>query len=323
MLYDDFITYLKSEKGSSALTVKAYAYDLRNFIEYLSRVSGDPEPDLMAVSQADIRAWLADLAGADMANTSLARKLQSVRSFYNYLRRHRGFERNPAARLRAPRPGKPLPSFVPESQSQAMFDVAEKDLAAHHPATLAERVAKERDYLIVLMLYTTGIRSSELTGLLDADVDLRRGELKVLGKRNKERMIPFGQELSEAIARYRDVRREMADTFGIAAEGGTFFIRHDGSPLYYGIVYRAVNTALREARVATSKRSPHVLRHSFATDMLNNGADLASVQKLLGHASLATTQRYTHLSTKEIKDNYILAHPLARKPGEASPNQNS
>lgn len=309
MLYDDFITYLKSEKGSSALTVKAYAYDLRNFIEYLSRVSGDPEPDLMAVSQADIRAWLADLAGADMANTSLARKLQSVRSFYNYLRRHRGFERNPAARLRAPRPGKPLPSFVPESQSQAMFDVAEKDLAAHHPATLAERFAKERDYLIVLMLYTTGIRSSELTGLLDADVDLRRGELKVLGKRNKERIIPFGEELRQAIESYRRARSRC---LGSQTPPEDFFVRPDGTPLYPMLVQRVVKEALTGHSNA-ARLSPHTLRHSFATDMLNNGAELTAVQQLMGHASLATTQMYTHITFRELLKNYRLAHPRAAR----------
>lgn len=321
MLYDDFITYLLSEKGSSKQTVRAYGHDIREFLSFLGGLTGDAAPDAMTASQADIRAWLSGLSEAGLTNASISRKLQSIRSFYNYLSRHRGLENNPAAGVRAPRPAKPLPSFVPERQSQTMLDLARKAELDGHPATLCDRFKEIRDHLIVLMLYSTGMRAAELVGLLDTDVDTTRHELKVLGKRNKERKIPIGPELTEAIGRYRSLRHEMAEKTGIAASGGAFFIRPDGSPIYYGVVYRVVNVALTEARVSTPKRSPHVLRHSFATDMLNNGADLAAVQQLLGHASLATTQRYTHLSIKEIKDNYTRAHPLANKPDTPDNNK--
>ena len=140
-------------------------------------------------------------------------------------------------------------------------------------------------------------------------VDTSRGELKVLGKRNKERIIPFGEELREMISHYRDIRSTSVPQTGTDA----FFVRDNGDPVYYGLVYRTVRSVLDSANVKSSRRSPHTLRHSFATDMLNNGADLAAVQKLLGHASLATTQRYTHLSYRELQKNYKLAHPRAQK----------
>lgn len=314
MLYDEFISYLQGEKSCSPLTVRSYGSDLRDFIKFLSRRSGQRNPDLRLASESDVRGWLATLAEGHLSNSSIARKLQSIRAFYNYLVRHRGLTANPTKSVRAPRREKPLPAFVPQKQTEALLDLAEKEERSGLILPLADMFIKVRDNLILLMLYSTGMRAAELVGLRDAAVDATRGELKVLGKRNKERMIPIGPELTEAIGRYRTLRKQMASTFGIQASGGPFFIRRDGSPIYYGVVYRVVNVALSEARVSTARRSPHVLRHSFATDMLNNGADLAAVQQLLGHASLATTERYTHLSIKEIKDNYALAHPLAHKP---------
>ena len=157
------------------------------------------------------------------------------------------------------------------------------------------------------MLYSTGMRAAELTGLRDTDVDLSARELKVLGKRNKERMIPFGEELAELIARYREARNS---SFGRC---DTFFVLANGRPIYYKEVYRTVRAALEENGVHATRLSPHTLRHSFATDMLNNGSDLRAVQELLGHASLSTTQRYTHLTYRELKQNYQQAHPRAQK----------
>lgn len=321
MLYDDFISYLKGERGASPLTVRAYARDLQEFTEFIAAsVGADPSGiDLMAATQADVRAWIASLSAAESRSSTLARKLQSLRSFFNYLCRHRGLETNPAKRLRAPKPDKPLPAFVPESQTQALIDNEFRAADRIEPhLTLDKRFEACRNRLIVLMLYSTGMRAAELTGLKDANVDTARRELKVLGKRNKERVIPFGDELAEAISDYRALRTEMASTFGIEASGGPFFIRRDGQPVYYGLVYGVVNRALTDARVSSPRRSPHVLRHSFATDMLNNGADLAAVQQLLGHSSLATTQRYTHLSMREIFENYSRAHPRAQSPHQGN-----
>lgn len=156
------------------------------------------------------------------------------------------------------------------------------------------------------MLYSTGMRASELTGLLDADVDTRRGELKVLGKRNKERIIPFGDELTQMITLYRTLRP--------ASTARQFFLQPDGTQLDYRRLLGIVRGELA-GRVRASRPTPHALRHSFATDMLNGGADITAVQRLLGHASLATTQIYTHLSYSELQHNYKLAHPRAQKKG--------
>ena len=160
------------------------------------------------------------------------------------------------------------------------------------------------------MIYSTGLRCSEIQGLMDKDVDTARGELKVLGKRNKERIIPFGKELSDMITTYRKLRD---DTVGTTAPN-EFFVRESGEPLYRKLIYNVVHKALAGNTVA-SRQSPHVLRHSFATDMLNNGADLYAVQQLLGHQSLATTQVYTHITYRELKQNYQQAHPRALKKG--------
>ncbi|MDE6310251.1 MAG: tyrosine-type recombinase/integrase [Muribaculaceae bacterium] len=311
MPFAAFLSYLRSEKGASPHTVRAYSRDLEAFRAFLIKESGVADADPALASQADVRAWIAEQAAEGLSSVTLARRLQSLRSFYAFGLRTGVCEQNPARGVKAPRAPKPLPSFVPESQSQALFDLAAREQAAGIPRDTVEHFISLRDNLIVLMLYSTGMRAAELVGLKDADVDCDRCELKVLGKRNKERKIPLGPEMLEAVESYRHARREMAETFGIAAHGGAFFIRPDGSPLYYGLVYRTVHKALSEARVSTAKRSPHVLRHSFATDMLNHGADMAAVQQLLGHSSLATTQRYTHLSVKEIKENYARAHPLA------------
>ncbi|MDE6333361.1 MAG: tyrosine-type recombinase/integrase, partial [Muribaculaceae bacterium] len=163
-----------------------------------------------------------------------------------------------------------------------------------------------RNRLIITMLYSTGMRASELTGLLNADVDVKQGELKVLGKRNKERMIPFGKELADMITLYRTLRPVTS-----AAE---LFVLEDGRPLAYRNLLEIVKENLA-GRVTTARRTPHVLRHSFATDMLNNGAEITAVQQLLGHASLATTQIYTHLTYRELQHNYQQAHPRAQKKG--------
>ncbi|MDE6277903.1 MAG: tyrosine-type recombinase/integrase [Muribaculaceae bacterium] len=319
MPVQSFLSHLRSEKAASPQTLRAYGSDLRLFADYLLREGSTT--DILLASRVDVRSWIAALAAEGLAPTSIARKLQSLRSFFSFMMRSRGLEANPAVGIKAPKAGKPLPAFVPEGQSKTIFDLSARHEEADIPMATADRFIALRDSLILLMLYSTGMRAAELVGLKDADVDTGRRELKVLGKRNKERMIPLGAEMLEAIGRYRLARQEMADTFGIPATGGSFFIRNDGSPVYYGLVYRVVNRALTEARVSTPKRSPHVLRHSFATDMLNHGADLAAVQQLLGHSSLATTQRYTHLSVKEIKENYSRAHPLAN-PSDSPDPQN-
>ncbi len=300
MLYNAFINYLRAEMNKSESTVRAYRSDLDAFRRFLATELGKSD-DPSGVTLADIRLWISYEAGRGLKNTSLARRETTLRSFSHYLLRRHGLQTDPTANLRGPKLDKPLPAFVPKDEIGAIIDTyGEED---------GNDFDTVRNGLIVTMLYTTGMRAAELVGLKDVDVDTARGELKVLGKRNKERIIPFGEELREMIERYRQLRSAAVPDTGTDA----FFVKKDGEKLYYGIVYRAVRSTLDSADVKASRRSPHTLRHSFATDMVNNGADLAAVQKLLGHASLATTQRYTHLSYRELQHNYKLAHPRAQK----------
>lgn len=298
MLYATYYEYMRCEMNLSSRTVLAYKSDLeqlRTFCREHLRKSDDPE----GISLSDLRLWVTDMATRGVGARSVARKVTAVRSFYDYLCRREGLSVNPTLKLRAPKAPKPLPAFVPQNETEEIID---------NFTDSADEFRTVRNNLIVTMLYSTGMRASELTGLLDASVDTRACELKVLGKRNKERIIPFGQELRSMIQHYRTIRRET-----VGSEVENFFVHPDGRPVHYALVNRTVHAVLDGAAVHSSKRSPHVLRHSFATDMLNNGAELTAVQQLLGHASLATTQKYTHLTYRELQNNYKLAHPRAQK----------
>lgn len=238
------------------------------------------------------------MAERGISPRSLRRKLTAVSSFYAYLLRQGLIETNPARDVEMARIPKPLPVNLRPAEVNDIID--SEEAAAGQGGFVSAR-----DSLILLMLYTTGMRRAELIGLTDAAVDCGRGELKVLGKRNKERIIPFGEELRREVENYRHLRDRVA-------RGPTerFFVRPDGSPLYPMLVERVVKKLLT-GRAHAGRLSPHVLRHTFASDMLNNGADLVAVQQLLGHESLATTQVYTHITYRELKQNYKLAHPRA------------
>lgn len=298
MIYEDFYNFIRCETTVSAHTYDAYRRDLEQFRRFLTAELMHEDDNPCKASYADLRLWIASLASQHFATATILRKMSALRALYGYLIRYKGLEVNPAVRLVAPRAPHNLPDFVREEETERAIDALNAD---------TDDFVTTRDALIVDMLYSTGIRESELIGLKNADVDTARCELKVLGKRNKERIVPFGAELKSMIEHYRTLRKEYA------ADGDAFFVRQNGCPLYRMLVYRVVNTTLTDAGVNSSRRSPHVLRHSFATDMLNNGADLVAVQKLLGHASLETTQRYTHLTYRELQQNYKLAHPRAQK----------
>ncbi len=298
MLYNAFYDFIRCETTHSPHTVLAYKRDIEQFRRFLTAELMHDDDDPRHVSFGDLRLWVASLTSQGLAVTTVLRKISAVKNLFSYLVRHHGLEVNPTSRLVAPRKPHVLPPFIPEAEMEATIDSMNAETSDFE---------QTRDALIVDMLYSTGMRESELIGLKNGDVDIRKGELKVLGKRNKERVIPFGAELSNMITHYRELRN------GIEEACDAFFVRPDGQPLYRMLVYRVVHTALTEAGVSTSKRSPHMLRHSFATDMLNNGADLTAVQRLLGHESLETTQRYTHLTYRELQQNYKLAHPRAQK----------
>ena len=293
---DSFLKYIRYELNLSAHTVSAYKNDLLQFSEYICGTP-DREPDFKSVTVNDIRSWVVDLAEHKTGASSVRRKIQSLRAFFKWMQRRGRIENNPAMDVDLAKTPKRLPSWVRE-------DVMDGILAEPYDKSSLDEVRK---HLILTMFYETGIRRAELISLLDKDVDIPKGEIKVLGKRNKQRIIPIGEGLEKEISEYREMRNhDIGDTV-------EFFVRNDGKPLSPSFVYKIVNDALSSAGV--EKRSPHVLRHTFASAMLNNGAEINSVKEILGHQSLAATQIYTHITISDLKLNYQQAHPRAIKKG--------
>ena len=293
---DNYLQFIRLEKNLSPNTVVAYRCDLEQWEQFLT--GGKEALDVKSVTTGDIRAWMLHLNKQGDSARTMRRKVQAVRSFYKWLMKQGMASDSPAAAVELARIPKRLPQLVRTSSMDELLDqeIDETDFV------------QVRNRLIVMMLYETGMRRAELLDLLDRNVDTASGELKVHGKRDKDRIIPFGTELAQAIDSYRLLRDELVR----GCEH--FFVKEDGNPLYPMLVYRIVHRALQEVGV-TSKRSPHVLRHSFATAMLNDGAAINSVKELLGHESLATTQIYTHVTFSELKNNYKLAHPRALNKG--------
>ena len=298
MMIEGFLKYLRYELNYSVHTVLSYGNDLRQFADFLAR--GDSEQlRFDDVSTNDIREWMMCLSNAGDCQRTIRRKVQSVRALYKYMQRRGLIDNNPAAMVELAKLPKRLPSYVRSENINALLD---QDI------DLADFTAV-RNKLMLMMFYETGIRRAELIGLSDVNVDASAMQIKVHGKRNKDRIVPFGSELLGWIERYRDLRSQQ-----VTCECDEFFVRTNGKPLYPSLVYKVVHDALQAAG-GTDKFSPHVLRHSFASAMLNNGAQLNNVKELLGHESLAATQIYTHITFSELKDNYQSAHPRALKKG--------
>lgn len=293
---DRFIRYLRDEVRYSPHTVEAYRRDIEAWLADYGR-----ERPVEAAAAIDIRRHLAAQARQGKTTSTLRRKIVAIRSLFRYMMRFEGLVANPATGINPGRLPKRLPVNVKDSETAAMLDSLSDD---------AGDFESKRDYLIVEMLYETGMRCSEIIGLRDDRTDISRRELRVLGKRNKERLIPIGPGLANLIDDYRRARNS-GDGPGQAASGEPLFVRADGRPLYRKMVYNIVHRAMAMNGVHARRLSPHVLRHSFATDMLAGGATLNSVQQLLGHSSLATTQIYTHISLDDLKRNYAAAHPRA------------
>ena len=295
MLKDSFLKYLQFEKNYSDKTIVSYGIDLEKFEEYFKSV--DESLDFTVVDADLIRGWVLSLMEEGYTATSVNRKLSSLRSFYRYLLRQGVVSVDPLQKVVGPKKKKPLPVFVKEADMSRLLD--ETDFG-----TSFEGV---RDKVILEVFYETGVRLSELVGLTDADVDLSLKQIKVTGKRNKQRFIPFGDKLKSDLNAYLSVREEC-----FPGGGEAFFLRGNGKPIYPGPVQ--VREIVKEnlARVCSlKKKSPHVLRHSFATSMLNNHAELGAVKELLGHESLTTTEVYTHTTFEELKKVYEQAHPRA------------
>lgn len=301
-LIEQFLSHLSLELGYSANTVEAYGRDLRQWADF----STGGQPDTLRpldVTRSDLRLWVAHLASARTSARTIKRKVSSLRAFYRFLLRNGKVKVNPAARLTLPKPSKTLPVYVRQEETESILDTP----------VPADDFTSVRDRLILDILYSTGMRCSELIGLRDADVDTSRGELKVLGKRNKERVIPFGPELAGSIDAYRALRDSSPATSVCKRDlTAPLMVRDNGEPLYRKMVYTVVHRMLSEGGAHAARLSPHVMRHSMATDMLNSGAPIASVQQILGHASLTSTQVYTHVTYRDLKHNYQLAHPRAQ-----------
>ena len=293
MLIEAFLDYLRLERNYSERTIVAYGRDLEEFEEYFKKT--DAELDFRKIHSDNVRNWIVTLMDEGRTETSVNRKLSSLRSFYRFLLRKKEVAVNPMLKVVGPKKKKPLPSFVREKDMDRLLD----------ETSFEEGFEGVRDRMILEVFYATGMRLSELIGLNDADVDFSAKLIKVTGKRNKQRLIPFGDELAKDLLIYIKVRNE---TMPQGAEA--FFVLKDGNRMYPMAVYRIVKRNLSKV-VTLKKRSPHVLRHTFATAMLNDRAELRAVKELLGHESLVTTEVYTHATFEELKKVYEQAHPRA------------
>lgn len=287
-----FIEYLGFEKRYSKHTLVAYENDLRQFAAFLQETYEVSE--LSEVKATFVRTWLASLLENKMNPRSVNRKITALKSFFKYSIRSGWIDVNPMSKITSPKTSKRLPEYVESDKLDLLLDHSE----------FSDDFEGKRDHLILELFYGTGIRLSELLGLRIQDVQLRTSQIKVTGKRNKQRIIPLTNPLQQQIRDYLILRES------ISSNEGNLFVIEDGRPLYSVFVYRLVNRYL--AKVSTrKKKSPHVLRHSFATEMLNKGADLNAIKELLGHANLSATQVYTHNTIEKLKAAYQLAHPRA------------
>ena len=293
LLTDSYLDYLLYERNYSEGTVKYYRSDILELQDFGKEMLGDLTPS--DIDAELVREWIASLMDRGCASSTINRKLSSIRAYYKFLLRKGEVAVDPLRKITGPKKKKPLPVFLREGEMDKLLDDTD----------FGEGFEGCRNHLIIEMFYATGMRLSELIGLDDKDVDYSASLIKVTGKRNKQRLIPFDEELKFSMQEYVNVRNET-----IPVRSDAFFVRENGKRLYRSIVAYLVKRNLSKV-VTVKKRSPHVLRHTFATAMLNNGADLGSIKELLGHESLATTEVYTHTTFEELKKVYNQAHPRA------------
>lgn len=293
MWTDDFLRYLAYERNYSARTVGEYRDDLNAFEAFYREV--DATLSWKEIDEDIVRDWLVSMMEAGRAATTVSRRLSALRTFYKFLLKRGWVDADPVRGVQSPKKGKPLPVFVKESEMDRLLD----------GAFFGNDFQGKRDKLILEMFYVTGIRLSELTGLDIHDVDTSGRVLKVTGKRNKQRIVPFGNELQSLLEAYFTARK--AEDVG---EGVAMFVDEKGKRLTNARVRRIVQSYLGQV-TTLKKKSPHVLRHTFATSMLNHHADLETLKELLGHESVSTTEIYTHTTFEELKKMYNQAHPRA------------
>lgn len=301
---DSFLSYLSNELNRSVHTVEAYQRDISQFASWIT--TGNPDRfDPASVTTSDIRTWVGSLAANDTPAT-LRRKTQSLRAYFRWMLKQKMITSNPAADVTLAKKGKHLPEFVRESEMENLLDEEEAD----------DSFTSVRNHLILSILYSTGIRQAELLGLHDSDISFSSKEAKVTGKRNKQRIVPLPDLLLDEIAQWQ---RKRDEHFPDLPHPTPLFPGEKGT-LSKMQLYRIVRSALGATTAAA--KSPHVLRHSFATAMLNHGANLDTVKEMLGHASLTTTEIYTHLTFEQLRKNYNNAHPRAADRKEAEDRGN-
>jgi integrase/recombinase XerC len=293
---EEFLDFLRYEKRLSAHTVTSYQTDLTQFAAFLKQ-----EYELTEPAQAThplIRDWVVNLMGQDLDPRTVNRKVACLRSYYKFLLRTHHITANPMLRIKAPKMAQKLPEFVPEESLNRLLNSFEFE----------PTFAGVRDQLVLEMLYGTGIRLSELLGVTDADIDASARTVRVTGKGNKQRVVPLNPSLLLVLEKYRMVR---AAEFSPKVANGPLLLTDKGEPLYEKLVYRTVKKYLSQVSTSAAHQHPHALRHAFATHLLGKGADLNAIKELLGHASLAATQVYTHLSVDRLKSVFEQAHPRA------------
>ena len=304
-----FLDYIAIEKRYSARTVGEYGDDLKAWCAFLGWETQEFDPG--RIGTEDVKLWMVDMLDKGHSPRSVKRRLSAVKSFYKFLLRVGAVKVDVTRAVVAPKTDKPLPLYFRESEMEGVKINQERDWTDE--MSEEEQFVHLRDYLMVEMLYQTGMRRAELVGLKDEDVDTKQAQIRVFGKRSKERMVPIGSSLCDLINEYRQNRLNF---LGENAAVGTFLVRKKRNGTWVsmdaGSLYNIVRARMGEVSTL-KKHSPHVLRHTFATAMLNNGADIRTIQNLLGHASLAATQVYTHATFEQMKEVYNAAHPRSKK----------
>ncbi len=298
MLKEKFIKYLRNEKNYSSHTEISYLNDLTQFENFIIEECHSFNPD--QIERDHIRMWIAQLVEQGAKSSSVNRKLSALKSFFKYLEREGVVSKNPAEHVSGPKKSKKLPSFANDNDLSKILDIDNNS---------SDDFETVRNTFILYLLYVTGMRRAELINLKNNDIDLNSKSIRVLGKGNKERIIPLADSTIEKLKKYIDIRNREIEN-----KSPFLFVKNNGDPLYPKMVYNIVREQLEEIPTL-SKKSPHVLRHSFATEMLNNGAEINAVKELLGHSSLSSTEIYTHVTFEELVKVYNNAHPRAKNEG--------
>lgn len=297
-MIEKFLQYLQYEKSYSPHTVLSYRTDLYQFCDFLTVSPDSFSPD--TVTTQSIQAWILHQIESGLSPRTVSRKISSLKSFWHFMLRNDLTDKNITKNIILPKTNKPLPSFYKQKEMEDALLLWDEDRGDFESF---------RNHLIINLFYQTGIRVSELMSFTDRDVDFEKRELRVVGKRNKERIIPLGKNVCDDIREYMQLRDSEVEV-----TSGTLFVLKSGKKMYHKSIYNIVHQKM--SGISTlQKQSPHVLRHTFATSLLNSGADINAVKDLLGHSSLAATQVYTHISFNELKKIYKQAHPRATKKG--------